>query len=159
MGLSRNKVAVSEGAAGSPPFYGEQADFHGSVGTGYGDLRSEMYGTFVVQFSGIRGMVIGKRKAESPERWGCSSAGRAPALQAGGHGFDSHHLHQNQGFGACAGSVILSEHETIGATPIPMELGMCAKEAVRELAEQGAHLGSDSHHEPAELMEKDRETK
>ena len=24
---------------------------------------------------------------------GCSSAGRAPALQAGGHGFDSHHLH------------------------------------------------------------------
>ena len=24
MGLSRNKVAVSEGAAGSPPFYGEQ---------------------------------------------------------------------------------------------------------------------------------------
>ena len=31
MGLSRNKVAVSEGAAGSPPFYGESAmrrDFH-----------------------------------------------------------------------------------------------------------------------------------
>ena len=28
--------------------------------------------------------------------WGCSSAGRAPALQAGGHGFDSHHLHQRQ---------------------------------------------------------------
>ena len=26
MGLSRNKVAVSEGAAGSPPFYGEQGD-------------------------------------------------------------------------------------------------------------------------------------
>ena len=25
MGLSRNKVAVSEGAAGSPPFYGENA--------------------------------------------------------------------------------------------------------------------------------------
>ena len=24
MGLSRNKVAVSEGAAGSPPFYGER---------------------------------------------------------------------------------------------------------------------------------------
>ena len=28
--------------------------------------------------------------------WGCSSAGRAPALQAGGHGFESHHLHQPQ---------------------------------------------------------------
>ena len=28
--------------------------------------------------------------------WGCSSAGRAPALQAGGHGFESHHLHQRR---------------------------------------------------------------
>ena len=27
--------------------------------------------------------------------WGCSSVGRAPALQAGGHGFESHHLHQS----------------------------------------------------------------
>ena len=26
--------------------------------------------------------------------WGCSSAGRAPALQAGGHRFDPVHLHQ-----------------------------------------------------------------
>ena len=26
--------------------------------------------------------------------WGCSSAGRAPALQAGGRQFDSVHLHQ-----------------------------------------------------------------
>ena len=26
MGLSRNKVAVSEGAAGSPPFYGEHEE-------------------------------------------------------------------------------------------------------------------------------------
>ena len=26
--------------------------------------------------------------------WGCSSAGRAPALQAGGQGFESPHLHQ-----------------------------------------------------------------
>ena len=31
----------------------------------------------------------------TPRKWGCSSAGRAPALQAGGHGFDSHHLHQS----------------------------------------------------------------
>ena len=28
------------------------------------------------------------------ETWGCSSAGRAPALQAGGRQFDSPHLHQ-----------------------------------------------------------------
>ena len=26
--------------------------------------------------------------------WGCSSVGRAPALQAGGHEFESHHLHE-----------------------------------------------------------------
>ena len=26
-------------------------------------------------------------------KWGCSSAGRAPALQAGGQGFESLHLH------------------------------------------------------------------
>ena len=30
---------------------------------------------------------------QNPIKWGCSSAGRAPALQAGGHGFESHHLH------------------------------------------------------------------
>ena len=30
----------------------------------------------------------------SPVIWGCSSAGRAPALQAGGQEFDSPHLHQ-----------------------------------------------------------------
>ena len=35
-----------------------------------------------------------KRRKLQPFLWGCSSAGRAPALQAGGHGFESHHLHQ-----------------------------------------------------------------
>ncbi len=30
--------------------------------------------------------------------WGCSSAGRAPALQAGGRGFESHHLHSSSAF-------------------------------------------------------------
>ena len=30
------------------------------------------------------------------EKWGCSSAGRAPALQAGGHRFDPVHLHQDR---------------------------------------------------------------
>ena len=36
---------------------------------------------------------------QNPIKWGCSSAGRAPALQAGGHGFESHHLHQVTFFG------------------------------------------------------------
>ena len=75
MGLSRNKVAVSEGAAGSPPFYGEQADFHGSVGTGYGDLRSEMYGTFVVQFSGIREWSLERGKPRALSDGGVAQLG------------------------------------------------------------------------------------
>ena len=33
-------------------------------------------------------------KALKKAPWGCSSAGRAPALQAGGQEFDSPHLHQ-----------------------------------------------------------------
>ena len=44
---------------------------------------------------------VGKRIADqtsniqSPKsKWGCSSAGRAPALQAGGHRFEPVHLHQ-----------------------------------------------------------------
>ena len=32
------------------------------------------------------------QERKGPRR-GCSSVGRAPALQAGGHGFESHHLH------------------------------------------------------------------
>ena len=35
-------------------------------------------------------------KKQNPIKWGCSSAGRAPALQAGGHGFESHHLHHKE---------------------------------------------------------------
>ena len=51
MGLSRNKVAVSEGAAGSPPFYGE-------CGIGQTTLCRNSTGEIpretVVQFSGIQ---------------------------------------------------------------------------------------------------------
>ena len=35
-----------------------------------------------------------KEKRSLREAWGCSSAGRAPALQAGGQEFDPPHLHQ-----------------------------------------------------------------
>ena len=45
-------------------------------------------------FEGACPLRKAKEKTERTLRWGCSSAGRAPALQAGGHGFDSHHLHQ-----------------------------------------------------------------
>ena len=80
------------------------------------DLQAE-YGTFVVQFSGIRGS--GHWKEEKPnalKRWGCSSAGRAPALQAGGHGFDSHHLHQNHETGAMRRAHDFAEDSVIEAT-------------------------------------------
>ena len=36
-----------------------------------------------------------EREAQGSALWGCSSAGRAPALQAGGQEFDPPHLHQN----------------------------------------------------------------
>ena len=45
MGLSRNKVAVSEGAAGSPPFYGECDSYP------QGNSRTEIVFRIVVQFS------------------------------------------------------------------------------------------------------------
>ena len=35
------------------------------------------------------------------EGWGCSSAGRAPALHAGGHRFDPVHLHHIEGVRLC----------------------------------------------------------
>ena len=41
-----------------------------------------------------RGLHLKPFAKPHPER-GCSSVGRAPALQAGGHGFESHHLHQS----------------------------------------------------------------
>ena len=46
---------------------------------------------------GTRGCSIFKdQNREVKVKWGCSSAGRAPALQAGGQGFDSPHLHQGE---------------------------------------------------------------
>ena len=43
-----------------------------------------------------RCLIFEVRKGTLDKRitWGCSSAGRAPALQAGGHRFDPVHLHQ-----------------------------------------------------------------
>ena len=49
MGLSRNKVAVSEGAAGSPPFYGESVI--GQTTHNVNDGRDKEEIKFVVQFS------------------------------------------------------------------------------------------------------------
>ena len=135
MGLSRNKVAVSEGAAGSPPFYGEMEAHESDALILTGENPEEKT---VVQFSRTeaRESVIqtqrvhpfpfrtrklssavlrvlcwrrhgrvghgrhcslrrgAKSERPAPKGRGCSSVGRAPALQAGGHGFESHHLHQ-----------------------------------------------------------------
>ena len=116
MGLSRNKVAVSEGAAGSPPFYGESTLTNTMLVV---KRESEI---FWVRCSILKDLLKNWRKQQKPKYceaiihreaissrsdltcgaditaegniWGCSSVGRAPALQAGGHGFESHHLHQ-----------------------------------------------------------------
>ena len=47
MGLSRNKVAVSEGAAGSPPFYGERVTDQKVL------LRSSTTETFQTEYCSI----------------------------------------------------------------------------------------------------------
>ena len=61
MGLSRNKVAVSEGAAGSPPFYGERDDCP------KGNDRTEIESSkFVVQFSVTEWNIVGAANAQGP---------------------------------------------------------------------------------------------
>ena len=82
MGLSRNKVAVSEGAAGSPPFYGEMGKKPIEPRSG---LEEERLNRCLILKARVFKVI-----------WGCSSAGRAPALQAGGHRFDPVHLHQRR---------------------------------------------------------------
>ena len=52
----------------------------------YKEKKTKSNECVVVRFSGT----------SDPIKWGCSSAGRAPALQAGGQGFDSLHLHQSR---------------------------------------------------------------
>ena len=119
MGLSRNKVAVSEGAAGSPPFYGESdlnqqrlgmrsysdivpAERAGRWIKGQrGNLREALQAKRVLKDLVVQLSVIGRRETyrslkqlKQTLKWGCSSAGRAPALQAGGQGFEPLHLHQ-----------------------------------------------------------------
>ena len=56
MGLSRNKVAVSEGAAGSPPFYGESVI--GQTTHNVNDGRDKEKIKFVVQFSENKEIVL-----------------------------------------------------------------------------------------------------
>ena len=56
MGLSRNKVAVSEGAAGSPPFYGERVTRQTRSNVNDGRDKEEI--KFVVQFSENKGKMF-----------------------------------------------------------------------------------------------------
>ena len=63
--------------------------------------------TSVIQLSGTN---------EKTLIWGCSSAGRAPALQAGGQGFDSLHLHHRHAPEANSGKVDQSERPSHDGT-------------------------------------------
>ena len=47
------------------------------------------------KFEGLSNSSVHCKSKQQTHQWGCSSVGRAPALQAGGHGFESHHLHQS----------------------------------------------------------------
>ena len=53
MGLSRNKVAVSEGAAGSPPFYGECEKTSKEVSS-YNRRQNQKDGRDEIQSEGFR---------------------------------------------------------------------------------------------------------
>ena len=93
MGLSRNKVAVSEGAAGSPPFYGESGRILRESSVFRSRFNNRLTRVHVQQRHNCSCYSIFEDHSSNTYR-GCSSAGRAPALQAGGQGFDSLHLHQ-----------------------------------------------------------------
>ena len=71
-------------------------------------MQSMYIGSLVTQTSlsfqkGEKELSTGNRMGRTTEErcpmfnriWGCSSAWRAPALQAGGHRFDPVHLHQD----------------------------------------------------------------
>ena len=73
MGLSRNKVAVSEGAAGSPPFYGEsnlaeincRAEIEREKSKTDGDLNKVITPSLVVRFSGD---ILNKKQKEEKQQ-------------------------------------------------------------------------------------------
>ena len=147
MGLSRNKVAVSEGAAGSPPFYGDRDrrsaraqrnDRSSKVENKNEKMRKGIHGREVqdgircvlVQCTDICYSIV--RDQCKTLIWGCSSAGRAPALQAGGQGFDSLHLHHRQAPEACSGKVRseFETHHAMGNKQKPNQTKQCHKYGV-----------------------------
>ena len=69
MGLSRNKVAVSEGAAGSPPFYGERVIRRNSVLrslTKDKTVNEKKKRWIVVQYSRMKTLRVSATNAEGP---------------------------------------------------------------------------------------------
>ena len=74
--------------------------------------------------------------------WGCSSVGRAPALQAGGHGFESHHLHHeiwNESKAHFEVRIIwIRTEEVVNDSPVDCQSRRRPKRAVR--------AATESHH-------------
>ena len=62
MGLSRNKVAVSEGAAGSPPFYGDRDRFSRICHTSQDETGTQVRKLLLFNFQGS-GKILEKRRA------------------------------------------------------------------------------------------------
>ena len=94
LGWSRNKVAVSEGAAGSPPFREIKARTKCWQSCPFlveTETKSFLSYSFLIKrLLSYKGSIY---FAKSARIWGYSSAGRAPALQAGGHRFEPDYLH------------------------------------------------------------------
>ena len=71
---------------------------HASVTTKVGNGSS--FGNTLFNFEGPKNLQKRWKRIESGRQhvktWGCSSVGRAPALQAGGRQFESVHLHHGR---------------------------------------------------------------
>ena len=61
-------------------------------------------GKLLFNFEGTERKLHKGIRKQVPVKWGCSSAGRAPALHAGGQEFDPPHLHQGTRKKNCEGS-------------------------------------------------------
>ena len=108
MGLSRNKVAVPEGAAGTPPFWrGLQRCRNPEEGDGTGQVSKGAQENNTFPPSAI-GRLLYYAPLSFPIHWeilrcwgprlflgGLAQLARAPALQAGGQRFESVILHES----------------------------------------------------------------
>ena len=90
-----NKIVGLFNAQGPPvPIPNTEVKLCSAENTLLATVREDRSGP--TRYGGLKRVRCDRQKDMRKHLWGCSSAGRAPALQAGGHGFESHHLHQSR---------------------------------------------------------------